>query len=546
MSVRALRIISLLSAVMLTLLSLTNGQSPSPPGLPVTYERLLKAPTEPGNWLTYGGDYRSHHYSRLNQITADNVHRLRAKWIYQFHRPKVEATPIVVDGVMYLTRPPSDVIALDAETGRALWTFEYRLASSVYICCGQVNRGLALLGTTLFITTLDAKLLALDALSGRVLWKRDMADPGLNYTATAAPLIIKDKVIAGIAGAEGGIRGFLDAYDAKTGERVWRFWTVPAPGEAGSETWGGDSWKYGGASTWITGSYDPELNLIYWGTGNPGPDYNGDVRPGDNLYSCSLLALDADTGKLKWYFQFTPHDTHDWDATQVPVLLDSTFDGRPRKLVVMPSRNGFYYILDRQTGEFLLAKPYVKQTWAKEIDRKGRPVVNPGQEPTLEGNDQIWPGVDGGNNWMSPSYNPDTKLLYFNAREERRRFFKSDAPEFRPGDAFFGGGGGGGARFRPEESWGYLIAMAPETGEIRWQHRILSPPWAGVLSTAGNLVFSATPSGNFYALDARTGKELWHFNGGDRVFAGPITFLSRGKQLVTIPIGDNLVAFGLD
>ena len=546
MSVRALRIISLLSAVMLTLLSLTNGQSPSPPGLPVTYERLLKAPTEPGNWLTYGGDYRSHHYSRLNQITADNVHRLRAKWIYQFHRPKVEATPIVVDGVMYLTRPPSDVIALDAETGRALWTFEYRLASSVYICCGQVNRGLALLGTTLFITTLDAKLLALDALSGRVLWKKDMADPGLNYTATAAPLIIKDKVIAGIAGAEGGIRGFLDAYDAKTGERVWRFWTVPAPGEAGSETWGGDSWKYGGASTWITGSYDPELNLIYWGTGNPGPDYNGDVRPGDNLYSCSLLALDADTGKLKWYFQFTPHDTHDWDATQVPVLLDSTFDGRPRKLVVMPSRNGFYYILDRQTGEFLLAKPYVKQTWAKEIDRKGRPVVNPGQEPTLEGNDQIWPGVDGGNNWMSPSYNPDTKLLYFNAREERRRFFKSDALEFRPGEAFFGGGGGGGARFRPEESWGYLIAMTPETGEIRWQHRILSPPWAGVLSTAGNLVFSATPSGNFYALDARTGKELWHFNGGDRVFAGPITFLSRGKQLVTIPIGDILIAFGLD
>ena len=541
-----MRIVLLLGAMVLALSSTPMGQSPSSRGLPVTYERLLKAPTEPDNWLTYGGDYRSHHYSRLNQITADNVHRLRAKWIYQFHRPKVEATPIVVDGVMYLTRPPSDVIALDAETGRALWTFEYRLASSVYICCGQVNRGLALLGTTLFITTLDAKLLALDALSGRVLWKSDMADPGLNYTATAAPLIIKDKVIAGIAGAEGGIRGFLDAYDAKTGERVWRFWTVPAPGEAGSETWGGDSWKYGGASTWITGSYDPELNLIYWGTGNPGPDYNGDVRPGDNLYSCSLLALDADTGKLKWYFQFTPHDTHDWDATQVPVLLDSTFDGRPRKLVVMPSRNGFYYILDRQTGEFLLAKPYVKQTWAKEIDRKGRPVVNPGQEPTLEGNDQIWPGVDGGNNWMSPSYNPDTKLLYFNAREERRRFFKSDAPEFRPGDAFFGGGGGGGARFRPEESWGYLIAMAPETGEIRWQHRILSPPWAGVLSTAGNLVFSATPSGNFYALDARTGKELWHFNGGDRVFAGPITFLSRGKQLVTIPIGDNLIAFGLD
>jgi alcohol dehydrogenase (cytochrome c) len=522
------------------------AQSASRTGLPVTYERLLNAPSEPGNWLMYGGDYRSHHYSSLDQITADNVGRLRVKWIYQMHRSKVETTPIVVDGIMYVTRPQSDVIAIDAETGRALWSFDYRLPGRVYTCCGEVNRGVAILGTTLYLTTLDARLIALDARSGRMLWKREMADPALNYTATSAPLAIKDKVIAGIAGAEGGIRGFLDAYDAKTGERAWRFWTIPGPGEPGNETWGGDSWKNGGASTWTTGSYDPELNLVYWGTGNPGPDYNGDVRPGDNLYSCSLLALDLDTGKLKWHFQFTPHDTRDWDATQVPVLLNSSFKGRPRKLVVTPNRNGFHYVLDRETGEFLLAKPYVKQTWVKEIDAKGRPIMNPGQDPTTEGNESIWPGVDGGNNWMSPSYHPGTKLLYFNAREERRRFFKTDAPEFRPGEAFFGGGGGGGARFRPEESWGRFIAMVPETGEIRWEHRILAPPWAGALSTAGNLVFSATPSGNIYALDARDGKELWHFNGGDRVFASPITFLVRGKQLVTLPIGDNLIAFGLD
>ena len=522
------------------------AQSPSSNGLPVTYERLLNSRTEPGNWLTYSGDYRSHHYSSLDQITAANVHRLRAKWIYQMHRPKVETTPIVVDGIMYVTRPPSDVIALDAETGRALWTFEYRVPTRVYTCCGEVNRGLAILADTLYLTTLDANLIALDARSGRVVWKKPIADPALNYTATGAPLAVKDKIIVGIAGAEGGIRGFLDAYDAKTGERAWRFWTVPAPGEPGSETWGGDSWRHGGASTWLTGSFDPELNLLYWGTGNPGPDYNGDVRPGDNLYSCSLLALDPDTGTLKWHFQFTPHDTRDWDATQVPVLIDATIAGRARRLVVMPSRNGFHYVLDRVTGEFLLARPFVKQTWAKEIDRKGRPVLNPGQEPTPEGNDRIWPGVDGGHNWMSPSYNPDTGLLYFNAREERRRFFKTDAPEFRPGEAFFGGGGGGGARFRPEESWGKLIAMKPETGEIRWEHRIVTPPWAGVLSTAGNLVFSATPSGNFYALDAQSGKELWHFNGGDRVYASPITFLSRGKQMITIPIGDVLIAFGLD
>jgi len=537
----------LLVTAALALAGVTTAQSPSASnGLPVTYERLLGAAQEPANWLMYGGDYRSQHYSGLNQITAENVHRLRAKWIYQMHRQKVETTPIVVDGIMYVTRPPSDVIALDAETGRALWTFEYRLPSKVYTCCGEVNRGLAILDSTLFITTLDAKLIAIDARSGRMLWKKEMADPALNYTATAAPLAIKDKVIAGIAGADAGVRGFLDAYDAKTGERAWRFWTVPVPGEPGSETWGGDSWRYGGASTWITGSYDPELNLVYWGTGNPGPDHNGDVRPGDNLYSCSLLALDLDTGKLRWYFQFTPHDTHDWDATQVPVLLDSTLSGRARKLVVVPSRNGFYYVLDRKTGAFLLAKPFVKQTWAKEIDKTGRPVLNPGQEPTLEGNDSIWPGVDGANNWMSPSYNPGTKLLYFNAREERRRYFKTDAPEFRPGESFFGGGGGGGARFRPEESWGKLIAMTPETGAIQWEHRILAPPWAGVLSTAGNVVFSATPSGNFYALDARNGKDLWHFNGGGRVYASPITFLSRGKQLITIPIESVLIAFGLD
>ncbi len=547
MFVRNQRTVSLLVTAALALAGVTTAQSPSASnGLPVTYERLLGAAQEPANWLMYGADYRSQHYSGLNQITAENVHRLRAKWIYQMHRQKVETTPIVVDGIMYVTRPPSDVIALDAETGRALWTFEYRLPSKVYTCCGEVNRGLAILDSTLFITTLDAKLIAIDARSGRMLWKKEMADPALNYTATAAPLAIKDKVIAGIAGADAGVRGFLDAYDAKTGERAWRFWTVPVPGEPGSETWGGDSWRYGGASTWITGSYDPELNLVYWGTGNPGPDHNGDVRPGDNLYSCSLLALDLDTGKLRWYFQFTPHDTHDWDATQVPVLLDSTLSGRARKLVVVPSRNGFYYVLDRQTGAFLLAKPFVKQTWAKEIDKTGRPVLNPGQEPTLEGNDSIWPGVDGANNWMSPSYNPGTKLLYFNAREERRRYFKTDAPEFRPGESFFGGGGGGGARFRPEESWGKLIAMTPETGAIQWEHRILAPPWAGVLSTAGNVVFSATPSGNFYALDARNGKDLWHFNGGGRVYASPITFLSRGKQLITIPIESVLIAFGLD
>jgi alcohol dehydrogenase (cytochrome c) len=513
----------------------------------VTFERILKANQEPQNWLTYSGTTMSQRHSLLTQITPANAKDLELKWVFQSRSlEKHEVTPLVVNGVMYTIQSPNDVVALNAATGKTIWTYSHKPDPATRNCCGKLSRGLAILGDTLFLAAFDARMIAIDAKTGKELWNTEAADPKQGYAFTHAPLVVKDKVIAGTAGGEYGVRGFIAAWDVNTGKEVWRFNTVPGPGEPGHETWSGDSWMHGGAPVWVTGSYDPDLNLTYWGTGNPGPDYNGDVRPGDNLYTCSLLALDVDTGKLKWYFQFTPHDTHDWDATQVPVLLDSTVDGRPRKLVVVPSRNGFHYVLDRVTGEFLLAKQYVRQTWAKEIDKKGRPVLNPNQDPTYEGNDLVWPGVDGGNNWMSPSYNPNTKLLYFNAREERRRYFKTDAPEFRPGEAYFGGGGGGGARFRPEESWGRLIAMTPETGEIKWEHRILAPPWAGTLSTAGNLVFSATPSGNFYALDASTGNELWHFNGGDRVFASPITFLSRGKQLVTIPIGDNLIAFGLD
>ena len=312
MFVRNLKTVLLVVTLALAVAQGTRGQSPSPAGLPVTPERLLNATAEPGNWLTYSGDYRSHHYSSLNQITVDNVHRLRAKWIYPDapDQGRDDADRGGRDHVRHAPAERRDCHRRGNRTGAL--DVRVQSAGPGLTCCGEVNRGLAILGTTLFLTTLDAQLVALDARSGRVLWKKALADPGLNYTATGAPLAIKDKVIVGIAGAEGGIRGFLDAYDAKTGERAWRFWTVPAPGEPGSETWGGgDAWRHGGASTWLTGSYDPELNLLYWGTGNPGPDYNGDVRPGDNLYSCSLLALDPDTGTLKWHFQFTPHDTRD-------------------------------------------------------------------------------------------------------------------------------------------------------------------------------------------------------------------------------------------
>ncbi len=365
--------------------------------------------------------------------------RLGPAWIYQTNDlNSFETTPIAADGVMYLSEPPSNAAALDMRTGRPLWLFRRAVASDVGVCCGQVNRGVAVLDGRVFLGTLDAHLLALDATTGHLLWDVKVADYRQGYSITAAPLALRDKIIVGISGGEYGIRGFLDAYDAKTGERLWRFWTVPGPGEPGHETWEGDSWKTGSAATWLTGTYDPASNLIYWGTGNPGPDYNGDVRPGDNLYAESLLALDASTGKLKWHFQFTPHDTHDWDANHVPVLLDSLFEGRPRQLVSVANRNGFFYLFDRATGEFLLGKPYAKQTWAKRLDVRGRPVpladITPKPEGTI-----VYPGIHGATNWNSPSYSPDTRLLYVAVREEGTVFYSATA-EYRAGSYFSAGG----------------------------------------------------------------------------------------------------------
>ena len=525
-------------------------------GLPIPYERLLKADQEPGNWLMYSNTYNGWRYSRLDQIHTGNVDRLRVKWIFQGRHPeKFETTPLVVDGIMYLTRPENDIVALDAETGRVLWTYSHRNPPRTFNCCGKVNRGLAILGNRLFMNTLDMHILAVDAKSGRELWKTKIFDHTAagGYAASGAPLVVKDKVIVGMAGGERGVSGFLDAYDAATGKHLWRFNTIPQPGEPNFGTWAGDSWKTGGASTWNNGSYDPELNLVYWGTSNPWPDYNGDFRAGDNLYSCSVLALDADSGKLRWYYQFTPHDLHDWDSTQIPVLLDAEFRGRPRKLMLWPNRNGFFYVLDRSSGQFLLAKAFVKQTWVKEFDDRGRPVEIPGHEPTLEGIDSVWPGTDGAANWMSHSYSPLTKLLYVSAREERRVFTKTEVrhPTTAAGEG--GGGGGFGAfrrfprpRFAPEESWGKVVAIDPATGEVRWEHRVLTPPWSGVMATAGNLVFGGTFEGNVFALDARTGQRLWRFPGNDKIYSSPISFLSNGKQHVSLPVGDVLITFALD
>ena len=507
----------------------------------VAYDRILQAVSHPENWLTYSGTYDSHRYSTLDQISRANINRLKVAWMYQIRaHHKVETSPLVFDGVMYISEPPSDVTALDLRTGRPIWSYR-RSVPAVPVCCGQVNRGVAALDDQLFIGTLDAHLVALDMKTGRVRWDVEVADYKTANSVTLAPLAIKDKVIIGIAGAEYGIRGFLDAYDAKTGKRVWRFWTVPGPGEPGNETWSGDSWKHGGAPTWITGSYDPEANLLYWGTGNPGPDYAGDMRKGDNLYSDCLIALNADTGKLKWYFQFTPHDVNDIDANEIPVLVDAVFRGNPRKLVLFGNRNGFYYILDRLTGEFLLAKQFATQTWAKGLDQRGRPIPNPASMPSVAGA-IVYPDDDGAANWYSPSYSPQTGFFYQNAREKGAKYYLTEAP-YVPGRQFLGASRQSLSGIEP---WGALRALEALTGEQKWEFKLPTPPWSGILSTAGGLVFSGDMEGNFFALDAADGKLLWRLQTGGAVWAAPITYMSEGKQYVAIAAGSAILVFSLE
>jgi alcohol dehydrogenase (cytochrome c) len=546
-------VVVLLTAATLTLYS--QGQ-------PVTYDRLVKADQEPGNWLMYSGTYNGWRYSRLNQITPQNVKNLRVKWLFQGrHNEKFETTPLVVDGIMYLTRPENAIYALDVVTGRQLWMYEHRNPARTFNCCGRNNRGLAILGTTLFMNTLDMHVVAVDAKSGLELWKTKMFDytAAGGYAATGAPLVVKDKVIVGMAGGERAVRGFLDAYDAKTGAHAWRFNTIPGPDEPNFGTWAGDSWKTGGAATWNTGAYDPDTNTVFWGTGNPWPDYYDVNRAGDNLYSASVLALDPDTGKLKWFYQFTPHDVHDWDATQNPVLVDTEFLGQTRKVLAWPNRNGFFYLIDRTNGKFLSATAFVKQTWNDGFDyeNNGRPKLLPGQEPTPEGNEKVWPGIDGAANWMSHSYSPLTKLLYTFAREERRAYTANPVqiptteerpPEGPTATALFGRGGGGGrpARFAPEESYGKAVAIDPRTGAIKWEFRVLTPPWGGLMSTAGNLVFGGTIQGVIFALNATTGERLWTFASNGPVYGTAISYLADGKQFVSIPAGDVIVTFGLD
>jgi alcohol dehydrogenase (cytochrome c) len=524
----------------------------------ITFDRLLKANEEPHNWLTYNGNYTGNRYSLLDQINAKNVTNLEQKWVFQANVIGAwQTTPLVVDGIMYMTQRFNDVVALDAKTGRAFWIYRHNTPMDQRACCGANNRGVAILGNTLFMGTLDAKLLAIDARSGKLLWSTEVAPYKSGYSITHAPLIVKDKVLVGVGGGEFGIRGFLAGYDSRTGKELWRFYTIPGPGEPGHETWKTDAWKTGGGPIWMTGTYDPELNLTYWGTGNPGPDWNPAQRPGDNLYTDSAIAIDPDTGKMKWHFQFTPNDPYDYDSVQVPVLVDMNYRGRPAKLMLWGNRNGYFYVLDRETGRFLSGTPFVKVNWSSGLDERGRPILTP-QPP----GQPTYPGNQGGTNWYPPTYSPRTGLFYLSAWENYRTIYQPQEQKYEEGRFFVGGGftvagpvpnatPGPGLRRGPINNWtdavgsGPVLALDPQTGEQKWRFPMTDVSDSGLLTTASDLLFTGGREGYFQVLDARTGALLWKTNLGGQIVSAPMTYQVDGKQYVAAVAGLNLVSFAL-
>ena len=501
---------------------------------------------KPGSWPTYNGNESGNRFSPLDQINSANVDRLAPQWLFTIEgAPRaLELTPLVVDGVMYVTTV-NEAYALDARNGREIWHYSRpRSRGMAGDAASGINRGVAVLGDRVFMVTDNAHLLALHRLTGQLLWDATMADSHQNYGSTSAPLVVNDLVIAGVSGGDEGVRGFLDAYKASTGERVWRFWTIPAPGEPGAETWGGRALEHGCGSTWLTGTYDPESRLLYWPTGNPCPDYNGDERKGDNLYTSSVLALEPETGKLRWFYQFTPHDLHDWDATETPVLVDAPFRGEQRKLLLHGNRNGFFYVLDRITGKVLLAQPFVKKlTWASGIGPDGRPQLLPGNEPTEEGQ-VVCPSVAGAANWPSSAYNPMSGLFYMFA-DEGCNIYSKNGEWWKAGESFYGGA----TKRAPGDSGSgkTLKAIDIQTGKTAWEIPDIGGGilGSGLMATAGGLIFYGDGNGAFIAASAKDGKLLWHFNTGQSFKGGPMTYTVDGKQYIGMAAGKNVLAFAL-
>jgi len=503
---------------------------------------LVHAPA--ANWISYNGDYSGRRYSTLSEITARNVAQLRAQWVFHATNTNwLETTPIVVNGMMLVTAA-NDAFAIDARTGRVVW-HHARSTSEGLIddAARHVTRGVAVWRDRVFMETDNAHLLCLDARSGNQIWDVAYADWNKNYGATSAPLVVKDKVLVGTSGGDDGVRGFVAAYDAATGKLAWRFWTIPGPGEFGSNSWPGHAYLRGGGTTWMPGTYDPSLNLIYWGTSNPAPDFNDDVRPGDDLYTDCVLALDPDTGKLKWNFQFTPHDLFDYDAVETPMLIDITYKGEPRKLLVQANRNGYLYVLDRTNGKFLSATPFVeKLNWARGIDEHGRPIrsdVRP-----APGGTRVCPGYSGATNWYSPSYNESTHMAYFLALEECETYFSEPTQPFREGKEYYSTGV---KRIPGETSQKFLLAYNVDSGELAWKYPQKGGGHSsgGTMTSAGNVVFFGDDAGSFEAVDAQTGKPLWHFNTGQAISASPMTYSVEGKQYVAIAAGSDVISFAL-
>jgi alcohol dehydrogenase (cytochrome c) len=495
------------------------------------------------NWTSYNGDYTGRRYSSLREIDTTNVHALRTSWVFHpGNTQTLEATPLVVDGVMYLTSA-NDAFALDAKTGRRLWHYHREVSAGLLDdAAAHKSRGVALWHNFVFTETDDAHLLCLDARSGNLRWEVQYADKAKHYGATSAPLVVNGNVIVGTSGGDSGVRGFIEAYDATTGKLKWHLWTIPGPGEFGSSSWPGDAYLYGGATTWMPGTYDPDLNTLYWTTSNAAPDFVGDTRPGDDLYTSCVLAIDPDTGKMKWHFQFTPHDLYDYDANETPVLVDIPENGMIRHLLVQANRNGFLYVLDRTNGKFLKATRFVeKLNWATGIDSAGRPILS-GRLPSREGT-TICPGINGATNWFSPSYNPETKIFYVIALETCNVYYASPEP-FARGKTYYNTG-----TKRPPGQNDQKVLLAysiPET-KLVWRYPQTGPSnsWGGTLATAGGLLFFGDDAGALEAVEAPTGRPLWHFNTGQTIRASPMTYSVDGVQYVTIAAGSDVFTFSL-